>query len=172
MSYQEKVFVAFDGPNDQDAYQLLSEMQQSDGAKFNVTSARDLYARLDKDSDEAIKEKMYHLMDDAKACLLLVGKTTKSYRRFIKWQIERVLATSLPIIVINANNIRTVDYDRCPTMMKKNLGMHIALHSPIIEYALVNYPSSHKSHLEQELHTPLRYSQAVYEELGLYTSDL
>lgn len=172
MSYQEKIFVAFDGPNDQDAYLELTQMQQSDGAKFNLISVRDLYSRIDKDSDEMLKDKMYHVMNDAKVCLLLVGKTTKSYRRFIKWQIERALATSLPIIIVNTNNIRTVDYDRCPTMLKKNLGLHIAMHSPIIEYALMHYPSSHQEHLQEDDHTPLRYTQEVYEELGLYTSDL
>ncbi|MDD4213067.1 MAG: TIR domain-containing protein [Bacilli bacterium] len=172
MATQQKIFIAFDGPNDDEAYQALKAMQQSDGTVFNITSARELHGRLDKESDESLKEKLYRIMDEASICMVLVGSTTKSYRRFIKWQIERALATSKPIIMVNENCIRTVDYDRCPTMMKKNLGLHIAFHAPIIEYALEHYPKSHQEHIKEEEHNPLRYTQEIYESLNLFTSDL
>ncbi|MFA6889410.1 MAG: TIR domain-containing protein [Bacilli bacterium] len=172
MAITEKVFVAFDGPNDQDAFFTFKAMVQSDGTLFNLISARELYGRLDKDSDDSIKEKIYRIMDECMMCVVLVGPTTKSYRRFIRWQIERALATQKPLVMVNQNCIRSVDFDRCPMKMKKNLGLHIAFHAPIIEYALTHYLTSYVSHIQKEHHTPLRYSQDIYESLNLFTSEL
>lgn len=172
MSYQEKIFVAYDGPNDQNTYNELTKMIQSDNSSFLFYSAAELHKRLDKDSDEVLKEKIYNLMSGSKVCLVLVGKTTKTFRRFIKWQIERALNTNMPIIMVNPNNIRTVDFDRCPTLMKKNLALHVSMQAEIIEFALLNFPASHAKHREAEFNSPLRYAQSVYEGLNLFTSDL
>ncbi|MFA6627177.1 MAG: hypothetical protein WCT17_01425, partial [Bacilli bacterium] len=69
MAITEKVFVAFDGPNDQDAFFTFKAMVQSDGTLFNLISARELYGRLDKDSDDSIKEKIYRIMDECMMCV-------------------------------------------------------------------------------------------------------
>ena len=156
MSFQEKIFVAFDGVNDQEVYQELIKMKQSDNTPFMFYSALDLHKRLDKDSDEVLKAKIYHLMQESKVCLVIVGKTTKTFRRFIKWQIERAIETNMPIIMLNPNYIRSVDFDRCPSLMKKNLALHIAMQDKIIEYALLNFPTSYNKYLQEEVKAPLR----------------
>ena len=84
-------------------------------------------------------------MDEAKVVVVLFGQYTKSYRRFTRWQIEYAINTDKPIIAININGIRSVDFDRCPTILKKNLAVHIASQAPILEYALMNWPQSHKN---------------------------
>ena len=76
-----------------------------------------------------------------------------------------------PVIALNLNGIRSVDYDRCPTFLKKNLSMHITAQNEIFEYALENWPESHNKKLEEEDHKNYRYSNDVYDSLGLHTAD-
>jgi hypothetical protein len=172
MSFQEKIYVAHDGANDRSFYEHMQTWTQSDSTPFNFIDGYEYFMQLDKEDDEVLKNKIYQRMDEAKVVVVLFGQYTKSYRRFTRWQIEYAINTDKPIIAININGIRSVDFDRCPTILKKNLAVHIASQAPILEYALMNWPQSHKEHREEESNHPYRYDNSVYDELKLETFDL
>ena len=175
MAYNEKIYVAYDGKNDSVFFKQMIKWQQSNNQPFEFFDAFDLsleiekIKEIDRFKEENLKKMLQDRMSEAKVCLLIVSKTTKSYRKFIRWQIEYAINKDMPIIALNVNGIRSVDYDRCPTVLKKNLSLHITFQPEIVEYALDRWPESHQKHREKKhLHT-IRYSEKVYEKLGLET---
>lgn len=172
MSFQEKIYVAHDGATDRSFYEHMQTWKQSDESSFNFIDGYEFFKKLDKVDDDVLKSQIYEKMDEANICVVLIGQFTKSYRRFIRWQIEYAINKDKPIIAVNINGIRSVDFDRCPMSLKKNLSMHIASQAPILEYALLNWPQSHKKHRAEENNRTFRYANNVYEELKLETFDL
>jgi hypothetical protein len=172
MAYAEKIYVAYDGSNDLNTYENVKGWVQSNGAPYDFIDGYDIFKEIDKTNDDVLKVRLRESMTSVKVCVLLIGQFTKSYRKFTRWQIECAINNDIPIIAININGIRSVDYDRCPTILKKNLSIHIAFQSAILEYALENWPQSHKEHRLQEKNLTYRYGNSVYESLHLETFDL
>lgn len=169
---QKIVYLAFDGINDLEPYNQIHEWEFSNNEKLTFIDGLDLYKQLDKTNDEILKNLVRERMKLASICVLLVNKTTKSFRRFIRWQIEYAINNNMPIIAINVNGIRSVDYDRIPTILKKNLAIHIAFQPKILEFAIDNWPDSYQQHVLKEVKNSFKYTEDVYNELGLETYDL
>ena len=88
MTYQEKIYVAYDGANDHNFYEQMQNWQQSDGTSFDLINGYEYFSQIDKVNDDILKEKLFARMNESKVCVLLIGQFTKSYRRFVRWQIE------------------------------------------------------------------------------------
>lgn len=172
MSIQEKVYVAYDADNDHDFYEQITDWVKSDNTSFNFINGYEYSKLLDKVNDDILKAQILARMDESSVCVLLIGKKTKSFRRFVRWQIEYAINSGKPIIAVNINGIRSVDYERCPTILKKNLSIHIASQAPILEYALLNWPASHEKYHAAEKNATYRYSNDIYDELNLETYDV
>ena len=172
MSYKGKVYVAYDVTNDHKYFEELTKWEQTDGSNYNLINGTDILKKIDKVNDDILKTDLRLRMAEADVCLLVVGEKTKSYRKATRWQVENAIATNMPIIVINPNGIRTVDFDRIPAAVKKCLSLHIAYQSLILEVALLNWPKSHQQYLEKEKKYNIRYANSVYEALGLETYEI
>lgn len=169
---QQIVYLAFDGTNDLEQFKQIQEWEFSNNQKYTFIDGLDLYKQLDKTNDEVLKAQVRERMNLANVCVLLINKTTKSFRRFIRWQIEHAINNNMPIIAINVNGIRSVDYDRVPTILKKNLAIHIAFQAKILEFAIDNWPESHNQYSLKEVKNSFKYSEEVYNSLGLETFDI
>lgn len=170
--YQDKIYVCLDNTMDLETYEIMKTWKQSNGEKFKFYDGLDLCREIEKLDDDVVKEKIRSRMLESKVCVVLIGKFTKSYRKFTRWQIECAIEKQIPIIAINANGIRSVDFDRCPTILKKNLAIHISFQEPILEFALENWPASDLIHREEGKLTMYRYQNKVYDDLHLETYDL
>lgn len=174
MAYNEKIYVAYDGKNDLNYYMEMKNWIQSDGSNFQFYDGYDLYKKLEKIPDEDLKLEIRERMKLSEVCVLLISKTTKRYRKFIRWQTEAAINGNIPIIAVNVNGIRSVDYDRIPMILKKKkqtISLHITFQAPILEYALLHWPDDFRMHLEKGNIYTFRYSNDIYESLNLYTSD-
>lgn len=169
---KQNVYVAFDGKNDFQEFKTFESWENESNYPYHFINGMEVALRLDKESDEQLKKKLSQLIDSCSTMIVLVTKTTKSFRRFVKWQIEYAIEKKIPIIVVNTNFIRSVDYDRCPTKLKKALSLHIAYHHEVILYALENWPISHNDYLQKEIVQTFRYDQELYESFNLVTSVL
>ena len=172
MAYLDKIYVAFDNSNDLEKYEELKSWVQSDGSPFNFYDGFDIARDIEKVNDDILKLRLKERMLESKVCVVLIGQYSKSYRKYTRWQIECAINNDIPIIAINTNGIRSVDFDRCPTTLKKNLSLHIAFQAPILEYSLMNWPESHKNYREKEKNYNIRYGNEVYEQLQLEPYDL
>ncbi len=172
MSYKGKVYVAYDAANDHVFFEEISTWVQSDGSSYDLINGADILKKIDKANDDVLKADLKVRMSMANVCLLVVGEKTKSYRKATRWQVENAINSNMPLIVINPNGIRTVDFDKVPAAIKKALSLHIAYQSPILELALKNWPNSHQKYFEKEKKYNIRYANSVYEALGLETYDI
>lgn len=167
-----KIYVAFDGDNDLKYYELLKSYVTSDGNKFDFYDGYDFYSQVDKVEDEVLKQQVIDRVSQADSVIVLMGKTTKSMRKYIRWQVEGAINLGKPIIVVNENNIRAVDFDKCPALVKKALTLHISMNEKIIECALENWPKMHQEFVNKEKKGMFKFPTEVYSHLGLETPAL
>ncbi len=167
MAFSGKIYVAFDAAKDTNEYEKFVQFKQSDSTPYNFYDGSMFLKELDKTPDDVLKEKMQKNMDAADIVVILLSKTVKSMRRFVKWQVEYAIHQAKPIIAINPNRIRSVDYDVCPTILKSSLSLHIPYNERVFELAVMNWPSSDKEHRknEKELKKTYKYANSVYEEV-------
>lgn len=166
-----KIFLAFEGTTDLEFLDEFATWKDKNGKTYDAFNLLSEVKKIDKVDDETLKKSMQDAMSKADFFAIVIGPKTKSFRKFTRWQVEYAVNSGKPVVALNLNGIRSVDFDRCPTFLKKNLSMHITAQNEIFEYALENWPASHSGKFAKEDHKNYRYSNDVYESLGLHTAD-
>lgn len=167
MAYRNKTYIAFDGDTDMSYYRTLQMWKSNDDINFEFYDAHDLNTSRDTSLTESIKNQLRTRFDNSKLFMIIVGEKTKWNRKFIPWEIEQALNRKLPIIVVNINGVRQKDENRCPTLLRDELAIHIPFKAAIIQYAFENWPSSYESHRSQGNTGTYVYKEEVYKSLGL-----
>lgn len=167
-----KIYVAFDGDNDLEYYKKLKEFKNSEGELFEFADGYEFYHQLDKVNDDELKAQVIERVSQNDIVLVLMGNTTKTMRKYIRWQVESAINLGKPVIVINENNIRAVDFDKCPALIKKALTLHISFNETILECALENWPAMHNGFMAKEKKGMFKFPTEVYTHLGLETPAL
>ncbi len=164
---QPNIYVAIDASKDIKYYEEFKLMLRNSGLKYNIFDGIDYYKEFDKTPDDVLKFKIQKNLERADVIIVLLSKTLKSMRKFSKWQIEHAVNTGKPIIAVNPNRIRSVDYDVCPTILKSHLSLHIPYDADAIQVAVKNWPASHNEHWknEKEQRKIYKYAQSVYDQI-------
>jgi hypothetical protein len=145
VSNQNKTFVSFDGDSDIHYYRLMTAWKQNDNHNFNFYNAHDLNSARDLSSEESIKAQLAERLRNTKIFVLLVGQSTRYLYKFVLWEIEQALKRSLPIIVVNLNGKRSMDGERCPSILRNALAVHISFNAAIMQHTLESWPASDAS---------------------------
>lgn len=170
MSYKNKTYVAFDGDNDIAYYRIMQAWKSNENIDFNFYDAHDINSARDTSAEESIKSQLRERMANAKQMILLVGDNTKYLRKFVPWEIELARKKDIPIIVVNLNNNKKYDDDKCPSAVKDwTYTINIPFKMKIIKYALDNFPTTYEQYKDDPEHNDHRYhyTDSVYEALGL-----
>ncbi len=167
MPYRNKTFVSFDGDSDMHYYRLMQAWKQHDGIDFNFYNAHDLNVARDTSQEASIKAQLAERMRNTKVFVLLIGENTRYLYKFVRWEIEQAIQRDLPIIAVNLNGQRSMDKERCPSLLREALAIHISFNVRIVQHSLDNWPSSHQRHRQQRESGPYYYKAEVYRELGL-----
>ena len=167
MAYRNKTYVAFDGDKDIYHYYLMKAWKSNQQVDFNFYDAHDINAARDTSNEQTIKRRLRERMSNAKCFVLLVGEGTRYLYRFVRWEIQLAVDSSLPVIVVNLNNTKKMDDSRCPPILRDELAIHIPFKQSIMEYALSNWPNSHSTHRRNGEDGPHYYKQSVYDDLGI-----
>lgn len=167
MSYRNKTFVSFDGDSDIHYYRLMTAWKQNDNHNFNFYNAHDLNSARDTSSEESIKAQLSERLRNTSIFVLLVGQSTRYLYKFVLWEIEQALKRRLPIIVVNLNGKRSMDSERCPSILGSALAIHISFNAAIMQHALENWPASDSTLKAQGKSGPYYYSDEIYRGLGL-----
>ena len=164
---QPNIYVAFDASNDIKYYQEFKSLLRSSQEHYNVFDSVDYFKELDKNPDDVVKFKIQKNLERADIVIVLLTKTYKSMRKFSKWQLEHAINIGKPIIAVNPNRIRSVDYDVCPTVLKTRLSLHIPYDIRALETAIKYWPDSHYEHMksEKEQRKIYKYANSVYEQI-------
>lgn len=166
-TYTNKTYVAFDADNDIMYYRLMQAWKKTDGSSFNFFDAHELNNLMSFSSEETIKAKLRERLNNTKVFILLVGNSTKSLYKFVRWEIEQALNKGIPIIVVNLNNLRYKDSNLCPSILNDKLSLHVSFNKAIIAKAIIEWPNLHDSYKRQGSETDYYYKDEIYKQLGL-----
>ena len=167
MSYNKKVFVSFDGDKDIHYYRLMRAWKQNDYTAFNFYDAHDISSARDTSTEQTIKKSLRLRLNEAKVFVLLVGESTRYLYKFVRWEIEQAKLLELPQIVVNLNDLRSMDSDLCPPTIRDELAIHINFRSAILQYALEYWPAEHQKLISESKPGPYYYTDETYKNLGL-----
>jgi Thoeris protein ThsB, TIR-like domain len=160
-------YVIFDGDKDHYAYAFMKGWKVNERVEFDFRDAHDIGAMTGRAQDEAyVKSQLRKRMEASSQVLVLVGESTKNLRKFVGWEIDLALTLGLPIIVVNLNENRNMDADRCPMPLRTGYIVHVAYKRAIIKHALENFP---REFVGRDAHaTGARYySDEVYAKVRL-----
>src|SRR2546422_1049107 len=160
-------YVIFDGDKDRYAYAFMRGWTVNDRVEFDFRDAHDIGSMTGRAQDEAyVKSELRKRMKASSQVVVLVGESTKYLRKFVGWEIDLALELGLPIIVVNLNDQRSMDSDRCPIPLRTGYVVHIAYKRAIIKYALENF-SAEFSGRDRSPTGPRHYSDDVYRNVGI-----
>jgi hypothetical protein len=135
--------------------------------EFDFRDAHDIGTMTGRAQDEAyVKSELRKRMQASKQVLVLVGESTKNLRKFVGWEIDLALKMGLPVIVVNLNDNRRMDSDRCPVPLRTGYVVHVAYKRAIIKYALENFPGEFATR-DPNLTGDRYYTDEVYRSSGL-----
>ena len=135
-------YVIFDGDKDRYACAFMKGWKATDRVEFDFRDAHDIGPMTGRAEDEAyVKSELRKRMKASNQVVVLVGESTKYLRKFVGWEIDLALELGLPIIVVNLNEKRQMDSDRCPVPLRAGYVVHVPFKGAIIKYALENFPT-------------------------------
>ena len=97
---------------------------------------------------------------------MLIGECTKYLYRLVRWELDLALELELPIIAVNLNGQRQYYRYRCPPILRGEYVVHVSFKRGIIKHALDYFPKQHAQRCIDNC-GPLRYSEDVYQQLGI-----
>jgi hypothetical protein len=160
-------YVVFDGDNDKYAYAFMKGWKVNDRVEFDFQDAHDIGSMTSRAQDESyVKSELRKRMHASNQVVVLIGESTKNLRKFVGWEIDLAVSLGLPIIVVNLNNKRELDSDRCPVPLRTGYVVHVAYKRAIIKYALENFPREFAGR-DRNATGHRHYSDAVYKQLGI-----
>ncbi|USS89253.1 TIR domain-containing protein [Fructilactobacillus cliffordii] len=118
MVYRNKVYVAFDGDEDIRYYDIMKAWNKNQNHNFEFNNAHELHQARDSSTEESIKISLKDRLNNSKAFILLLGKNTRFLYKFVRWEIEMALKLEIPIIVVNLNGSKGVDYNLLPPILR------------------------------------------------------
>lgn len=148
------------------AYAYMKGWKQNEHIDFDFHDAHDLRPLVTSTNEETIKARLRERMRNSKQVIVLVGPNTRNLYRFVRWEIELAMSMDLPIVVVNLNNARRYDAERCPPILRDHYAIHVAHKAKIIKFALDNFPQSYSKRNPTD--TGWRYyPDDVYQKLNL-----
>jgi hypothetical protein len=166
LSYRNKTYVIFDGDKDMWAYAYMLGWKKNEHIEFDFHNAHDLKPLTDRASEATVKQRLRERFSTAKQVIVLIGESTKYLYKFVRWELEVAINLNLPIIVVNLNDNREYDVNRCPPILKDKYIVHVSFKRAIIKRALDSFPKEYASNHRTETGNR-RYSDKVYKELNL-----
>lgn len=167
MAYRNKTYVIFDADNDIWAYGRMKGWNALPSIPFNFDDAHNLGPELtDRASEATVKRALRQRFSNAKNVVVLIGLKTRNLYRYVRWELDVALQLDLPIIAVNLNGRRTIDYGLCPPVIRDEYVVHIPFKLAIIKYALGQFPGQYAQR-GLGARGLLYYPDKVYQDLDL-----
>ncbi|GAB2973088.1 TIR domain-containing protein [Mucilaginibacter puniceus] len=160
-------YACFDGDNDINYYRLMQAWHANDRFDFTFVNAHDITQSRDSSTEETIKRSLRLRMNASDVFIVLIGESTKNLYKFVRWEIEVALEKNMPIIAVNLNGRRYMDDNLCPPILRDELAIHIPFMHKIVDYAIKNWPGTHRAHSRGGTTGPRYYIDSVYKDLGI-----
>lgn len=161
----KKTYVIFDGDHDHWAFGYLKGWRNNHRIDFDFDDAHSLFTLTDRAKSESyIKAKLLDRFRHTSEVILIIGESTRYLYKYVRWELEVALALRLPIIAVNLNNKRSIDFTLCPPIIREAGALHISFNLAIIRFALQDFTASYRD----QPHAPdFYYPDRIYSSLGL-----
>lgn len=166
MAYRNKTYIAFDGDNDMNYYNLMKAWKYNETIDFDFYNAHELTQAHDWAKTESIKASLRERLNNSKLFILLIGKSTKRLTRFVEYEVETAIRQKIPIICVNLNGSKEQD-NFSPSRLQNYPVIYVPFNEKIIKYAMDNRPGSFENHMKNGDYRPYSYKQSVYDSLGI-----
>ena len=166
MSYRNTTYIIFDGDKDRWAYARMKGWKALENIDFDFRDAHDLRDIRDWFLPDTVRRTLRQRFSTAGQVIVLIGEETKTHHRFVRWEIDTALGLDLPIIAVNLNNMRQMDPDLCPPILRNEYVVHVSFKLKIIKYALDSFPGQYHRRDRSEK-GPLAYPDSLYRTLGV-----
>ena len=165
MAYKNKTYVCFDADSDMRYYNMMKAWKENENIAFDFHNAHNLNNLRPGSSEETIKRKLIERLQNPKMFIVLVGEHTKYLYKFVRWEIEYAIEKDIPIIVVNLNGQKRINYHLCPPILRDKLSIHVPFKQKIIDYALNNWGEQHKQ--TKEKIGAYYYEDDFYRKIGI-----
>jgi hypothetical protein len=165
MAYTNKTYVCFDADTDIHYYRLMTAWKENDKFEFDFHNAHEINNLRDGSSEATIKAKLRERLKNTKVLVVLIGENTKNLYKYVRWEIEWAIEFNIPIVAVNLNKKKTIDWNLCPPILKNELAIHIPFGHKIIDHALNNWPNSHMRHRKANETGNYHYLDSLYDIL-------
>lgn len=166
MGFRDKTYVIFDGDNDMYAYAYMKGWKKNENMDFDFEDAHDLNEIRNGTQEVTVKRKLRERLANTKQACVLVGQNTKNLYRYVRWEIEVCQESDIPLVVVNLNDKRIIDYDRCPAILLDSPAMHVGYRAKIIKHALDEFCPLYKTYYKPKGNNWI-YPESTYRNLGL-----
>lgn len=163
MAYKNKTYVCFDADNDMNMYNLMKAWKENENVAFNFHNAHNKNTISDNESEATIKRKLKDRLEDSKVMLVLVGSSTKSLYKYVRWEIKYAVDNNIPVIAVNLNKTNGIDRDLCPPIIRDELVIHVPYKQKAVDYALNNWINSYPKLKKDGKSGPYYYEQNKFE---------
>lgn len=160
-------YACFDGDNDIHYYRLMTAWHANEKFDFTFVNAHYITQARDTSSEETIKRSLRTKLNASDVFIVLVGKSTKNFYKFVRWEIEVALEKGIPIIVVNLDGERAMNDNLCPPILRNELVVHVPWGHKIIDFAIKNWPADYKKLQSSGVTGERVYGKAIYNSLGL-----
>lgn len=167
-------YVIFDGDNDGWAYQYIRGWAVNRSLSFQFSNSHDLDNMTSQAQNETyVKRNLRMRMQNSDQVVVLVGEKTKNLYRYVRWEIEMAIDLGLPIIVVNLNKYRSVDYAMMPPILRDVCALHIGYRFRAIKSALATWKGIYRGYnAAQKAEGARVYTARTYADLGLGETEI
>ncbi|WKL47613.1 TIR domain-containing protein [Flavobacterium pectinovorum] len=159
-------YTCFDGDTDMHYYNLMKAWHKNGKFNFTFDNVHDLEQVRDSSTEETIKRSLRRRLNASDVFVVLIGTSTRNLYKFVRWEIEVAISMDLPIVAINLDGNRRLNYDLCPPILRNTLAIHVPFSPDIVNFAITNWPYSHKQHKAEGKSIDYYYTDSTYSQLG------
>ena len=173
MAYRNKTYVAFASENIH-TYRLMQAWRQNQHIEFDFYDAHDINTARDSSLDETIRRRLRERLANTKQAIVLLSdeavRKSKISSSFLYYELFVVASLNVPVVFVNLNQMRTIDYARIPAQLAAPYYTVSVSYQPlIIKYALDGYSDAFVANksASQPRTGPHYYEASTYASLGL-----
>ena len=113
-----------------------------------------------------MRSRLRERLGNTRQAIVLLGPATKYLYRFVRWELEMCLSLGIPLTAVNLTELRQMDPDRCPPIIRDEYVVHVSFKMTVIRQALDGFPGKY---FQRQANTrgPSVYNDSVYAQLGL-----
>lgn len=152
-----RTFVSFSS-SDIHHFRLMQAWKGHEHIDFDFIDMQ-LNQGINSTNEAYIKSLLRKKITNSGTFIQLIGNDTKSKHKYVRWEAEVAIEKNCRLIGINLNNLRYMDDNLTPVILKNKGTIFVSYSPKIIKFALDNFPKKENDNWYYEDH--------IYKNLGL-----